>query len=54
MWRIVVDGGIEERVLEIQKKKRKIVADAFREGGGKRGRRSREERVGEVAVLLGQ
>ncbi|KAI5820072.1 SNF2 family helicase [Pyronema omphalodes] len=54
VWRLVVERSIEERVIEIQKKKRKMVADAFREGQNKDGRRrTREERVQEIGALLG-
>lgn len=56
VWRLVVAGGIEERVLKIQEKKRMIVADAFREGSGGRKRSSRrgaQERLAELGVLLG-
>ncbi|KAI0132209.1 helicase-like protein [Xylariales sp. AK1849] len=31
IWRLVVEGTIEERVLDIQAEKRKLVSDAFRE-----------------------
>jgi SWI/SNF-related matrix-associated actin-dependent regulator of chromatin subfamily A3 len=54
VWRLIVEGSIEERVMEIQQKKRKMVADAFREGQhGDRRRRTREERVQEMGALLG-
>ena len=46
VWRLVVEGGIEERVLDVQKGKRRLVAAAFREGqGGRKGRRTQEERL---------
>lgn len=43
VWRLVMDGSIEESVLEIQKEKRKLMATAFMEkdgdgGAGKRGK----------------
>ena len=36
VWRLVVEGTIEDQVLEIQKEKRKLMLLAFGERGGKR------------------
>ncbi|APA13003.1 hypothetical protein SS1G_08499 [Sclerotinia sclerotiorum 1980 UF-70] len=52
VWRLVMEGSIEERVLEIQGEKRKLAGKAFqekaREGRGKR----KETRMGDVLRLL--
>ena len=52
VWRLVVEGSVEERVLEIQGEKRKLMMMAMREGGGKRARAGRESRVGDIERLL--
>ena len=53
VWRLVMDGSIEESVLEIQAEKRKLMATAFkeREGGGKRGK-GMNTRLGDIQKLL--
>lgn len=52
VWRMVMEGSIEERVLEIQGQKRELVGKAFREdvtrGKGKKG----EGRMGDIVRLL--
>jgi SWI/SNF-related matrix-associated actin-dependent regulator of chromatin subfamily A3 len=54
VWRLVMEGGIEERVLKIQEKKRTMVSEAFREGAGrKRKVKTTAERIREVGELLG-
>ena len=56
VWRLVTDGGsIEQRVREVQKRKNRMVADAFRFGPpAEASLQSRFRlRIGEVAVLLG-
>jgi SWI/SNF-related matrix-associated actin-dependent regulator of chromatin subfamily A3 len=53
VWRFIIEGSIEERVLTIQERKRKMVADAFREGTGrKRMVKTTAERLREVSELL--
>ena len=50
VFRLVVKGSVEERVLGVQERKRQLVETAFGEGaGGKRG----HGRLGDVAALLG-
>ena len=55
VWRLVMDGSIEESVLEIQSEKRKLMATAFMEkdveAGGGRGR-GKEARLGDIQRLL--
>jgi len=51
VWRLVVEESIEERVLEIQAEKRKLMMTAMREGAGKRAK-GRESRVGDIERLL--
>ena len=58
MWRLVVEGGIEEKVLEIQEKKRRIAAEAFREDDSARRpvktrRSAKLDRMADLGVLLG-
>jgi SWI/SNF-related matrix-associated actin-dependent regulator of chromatin subfamily A3 len=48
VWRLVVEGSVEERVLEVQKEKRGLVGRAFREKGA-RG----EGREADLRRLLG-
>lgn len=51
VWRLVMEGSIEERVLEIQGEKRKLVGKAFQETKGGRGK-GKETRMGDVLRLL--
>ena len=52
--RFVMEGSVEEEVLEVQKNKRELVGVAFgeREGRRKRGEEARQERLGEIERLL--
>ena len=52
VWRLVMEGSIEERVLDIQSEKRKLMMTAFREGEGKRGKKG-TTRLGDIQKLLG-
>ncbi|KAL1304071.1 hypothetical protein AAFC00_000506 [Neodothiora populina] len=61
VFRLVVDDTIEDRVLEIQTDKRKLMMMAFREktskrgaaaGEGREGHRRREARVADIGKLL--
>jgi SWI/SNF-related matrix-associated actin-dependent regulator of chromatin subfamily A3 len=50
VWRLVMEGTVEERVLDIQADKRKLVSKAFQEKD--RGKRSKETRMADLAKLL--
>ena len=52
VWRLVMEGSIEERVLDIQSEKRKLMMAAFRESEGKRGKKG-TSRLGDIQKLLG-
>ncbi|KAI5310028.1 hypothetical protein KEM55_001905, partial [Ascosphaera atra] len=49
IWRLVVEDSIEDRVLEIQKKKRELMSAAFRE---KESTASREARIADIERLV--
>lgn len=51
VWRLVMEDSIEERVLEIQAEKRKLVGKAFREKA--KGGKQKNTRIGDVLKLLG-
>jgi len=51
VWRLVMENSIEERVLEIQKEKRKLVGKAFQEKGGKR-EKAKMTRLADIQKLL--
>ncbi|KAG5959526.1 hypothetical protein E4U58_004958 [Claviceps cyperi] len=51
VWRLIVEGTVEERVLDIQQEKRKLVTKAFQEKE-KRGKGAKETRMGDIAKLL--
>ncbi|KAG5983371.1 hypothetical protein E4U55_000109 [Claviceps digitariae] len=51
VWRLVVEGTVEDRVLDIQKEKRKLVTKAFQEKE-KKGKAAKETRMGDIAKLL--
>lgn len=53
VFRLVMEGSIEERVLGIQEKKRGLVATAFQERGEGRGRRAKEAKLADLQMLLG-
>ncbi|KAA8570869.1 hypothetical protein EYC84_000258 [Monilinia fructicola] len=53
VWRLVMEGSIEERVLEIQAEKRKLVGKAFQEKVKERRGKCKETRMGDVLRLLG-
>ncbi|KAK8011253.1 hypothetical protein PG990_010218 [Apiospora arundinis] len=50
VWRLVVEGTIEERVLDIQTEKRRLVSEAFQEKS-KKGK-AKETRVADISKLL--
>ncbi|KAL8666559.1 MAG: hypothetical protein Q9202_001357 [Teloschistes flavicans] len=50
VWRLVVDDTIEDRVLDIQSEKRKLMMAAFREKEGKRD--GKQARLGDIERLL--
>lgn len=52
VWRLVMEGSIEERVLGVQSEKRRLAGMALREKGGKK-RGGGEGRVGDIQRLLG-
>ncbi|KAI5840077.1 putative SNF2 family helicase [Morchella snyderi] len=51
VWRLIVEGTIEERVLDIQERKRNLVKTAFAEKK-RDARETRESRIAELKVLL--
>jgi SWI/SNF-related matrix-associated actin-dependent regulator of chromatin subfamily A3 len=52
VWRLVMDKSIEEKVLDIQADKRKLMMTAFREKGGKRAKAGKTARLGDIERLL--
>jgi SWI/SNF-related matrix-associated actin-dependent regulator of chromatin subfamily A3 len=50
VWRLVMEDSIEERVLEIQAEKRKLVGKAFQEKA--KGGKEKTTRMGDVLKLL--
>jgi SWI/SNF-related matrix-associated actin-dependent regulator of chromatin subfamily A3 len=52
IWRLVMEGSVEERVLDIQVDKRKLVNKAFQERTDRK-KKAKETRVADVAKLLG-
>lgn len=52
VWRLVMEGTVEERVLDIQTEKRELVTKAFREKGNKANQK-KETRMADIAKLLG-
>ncbi|KAL2129672.1 hypothetical protein VTI74DRAFT_7451 [Chaetomium olivicolor] len=51
VWRLVMEGTVEERVLDIQAEKRELVNKAFQEKQGK-GKKTKETRMADVLKLL--
>lgn len=52
VWRLVMEDSIEERVLDIQERKRKLMSAAFRESSKKKAE-DRATRVADLENLLG-
>lgn len=52
VWRLVMEGTVEERVLDIQGKKRELVNKAFQEKQAK-GKKTKETRMADIMKLLG-
>ncbi|KAL8841686.1 MAG: hypothetical protein Q9176_003081 [Flavoplaca citrina] len=52
VWRLVVDGSIEDRVLNIQAEKRKLMMTAFQEKINKRAGAKKHARLGDIEKLL--
>ena len=50
VWRLVMEDSIEERVLDIQAEKRKLVGKAFQEKA--KGGKERTTRMGDIFKLL--
>ncbi|KAL9604526.1 MAG: hypothetical protein Q9219_000491 [cf. Caloplaca sp. 3 TL-2023] len=53
VWRLVVDQSIEDRVLDIQSEKRKLMMTAFQEKASKRAGAGKQARLGDIEKLLG-
>ena len=52
VWRLVMDGSIEDTVLEVQAEKRKLMMTAFQEKTGKRAKEGATARLGDIERLL--
>ncbi|KAK0746699.1 RAD5-like protein [Schizothecium vesticola] len=53
IWRLVMEGTVEERVLDIQTEKRELVTKAFREKNGRGKKKTKETRLADINRLLG-
>lgn len=51
VWRLVMEGTVEERVLDIQAEKRQLVTKAFQEKGKQK--MTKETRLADIQKLLG-
>lgn len=51
IWRLVMEGTVEERVLDIQAEKRELVSKAFQEKSGKQ-KKTKETRMADILKLL--
>ncbi|KAL2200230.1 RAD5-like protein [Corynascus similis CBS 632.67] len=51
VWRLVMEGTVEERVLDIQAEKRELVTKAFQEKQGKQ-KKTKETRMADILRLL--
>ncbi|KAI9167044.1 matrix-associated actin-dependent regulator [Paramyrothecium foliicola] len=51
VWRLVMEGSVEERVLDIQQEKRDLVNKAFQEKGGKK-KKAKNTSMADVMKLL--
>ncbi|KAK3988514.1 putative SWI/SNF-related matrix-associated actin-dependent regulator of chromatin subfamily A member 3-like 1 [Cladorrhinum sp. PSN332] len=52
VWRLVMEGTVEERVLDIQAEKRELVTKAFREKDKKGKKNAKETRTADILKLL--
>lgn len=50
IWRLIMEGTIEERVLDVQQEKRDLVTKAFQEKG--KAKKSKDTRMADVMKLL--
>lgn len=50
IWRLIMEGTVEERVLDVQQEKRDLVNKAFQEKGSTK--KSKDTRMGDVLKLL--
>lgn len=50
VWRLVMEGSVEERVLDIQAEKRQLVGKAFKEKD--QGKKTKETRMADIMKLL--
>ena len=50
VWRLVMEGSVEERVLDVQAEKRQLVNKAFQDKG--KGKKSKETRMADLVKLL--
>lgn len=50
IWRLIMEGTIEERVLDVQQEKRDLVTKAFQEKG--KVKKSKDMRMADVMKLL--
>ncbi|PNP38714.1 hypothetical protein TGAMA5MH_09440 [Trichoderma gamsii] len=50
IWRLIMEGTVEERVLDVQQEKRDLVTKAFQEKGTTK--KSKDTRMGDVLKLL--
>lgn len=51
VWRLVMEGTVEERVLDIQSEKRELVQKAFQDKGKQK--KANETRMADIKKLLG-
>lgn len=51
VWRLVMEGSVEERVLDIQAEKRLLVGKAFQEKA--KGKKTKETSMADIVKLLG-
>lgn len=51
VWRLVMEGTVEERVLDIQREKRELVTKAFKEKQGQQ-KKTKETRMADILKLL--
>lgn len=50
IWRLVMEGTVEERVLDIQQEKRELVSKAFQEKG--KAKKAKDTRMADIHKLL--